>query len=104
MTPTTATLPADWEQRLIPIRNANTDHATGWCLDPHDMFVSKLVAWREKDQEFLAEALRHELLLIEVLRERLSATDSASKDLTEDEVQRRVRQVIADSTQVADEP
>ncbi|HLT38981.1 MAG TPA: hypothetical protein VK034_22010, partial [Enhygromyxa sp.] len=27
----TATLPCDWEQRLIPVRNARTRGATGWC-------------------------------------------------------------------------
>jgi len=49
----TATLPEGWKQRLIPIRNQNTRNATGWCLEVHDLAVSKLVAGREKDVEYI---------------------------------------------------
>ena len=31
--PETARLPSEWETRLIPIQNANTNGATGWCLE-----------------------------------------------------------------------
>jgi hypothetical protein len=41
---TTATLPAGWIQRLVPVHNENTGGAIGWCLDVHDLAVSKLVA------------------------------------------------------------
>ena len=41
---TTATLPAGWSERLVPICNENTGGATGWCLDVHDLAASKLVA------------------------------------------------------------
>lgn len=34
---TTATLPHGWETRLVPIENANTGGAVGWCLDEHDL-------------------------------------------------------------------
>ena len=33
VSPNTATLPAGWADRLIPICNANTNGATGWCID-----------------------------------------------------------------------
>ena len=45
----TATLPKGWEQRLVPIQNANTRQATGLCLEKHDLVLSKLAAGREKD-------------------------------------------------------
>ena len=45
---TTATLPAGWKERLVAVRNDNTRGATGWCLEPHDLVLSKLVAGREK--------------------------------------------------------
>src|SRR5213080_1173981 len=41
VSPTTATLPKGWEQRLTPLSNENTGGATGWCLDPHDLAISK---------------------------------------------------------------
>ena len=46
VSPGTATLPADWEKRLIPLRTENTGGATGWCLEPHDLAFSKLAARR----------------------------------------------------------
>ena len=71
---TTATLPEGWQGRLIPIRNANTRGATGWCLEIHDLLISKLVAGREKDLEFAGEAAAHHLVTEDNLRDRLSAT------------------------------
>ena len=50
---TTATLPAGWAERLVPIHNENTAGATGWCLEVHDLAISKLVAGRERDIDFL---------------------------------------------------
>ncbi len=47
-----ATLPAGWRSRLIPIQNLNTNGITGLCLDVHDLAISKYVAWRPKDREF----------------------------------------------------
>lgn len=59
--PETATAPSGWEQRLIPVRNENTGGATGWCLEIHDLLLSKCVAGRERDWEFVEEVLRHSL-------------------------------------------
>jgi hypothetical protein len=59
--PETATVPVGWEQRLVSISNANTGGATGWCLEVHDLLLSKCVAGRERDWEFVEEALRHGL-------------------------------------------
>ena len=74
MDETTATLPAGWRERLVPICNANTRGATGWCLEVHDLAVSKLVAGREKDLAFIAALFRHALAQPGLVRERLAAT------------------------------
>ena len=37
----TPTLPTGWEGRLIDICNANTRGVHGWCLEPHDLVISK---------------------------------------------------------------
>jgi hypothetical protein len=55
---TTATLPFGWSDRLVPLANDNTGGATGWCLEVHDLAVSKLVAGREKDLDFVQVLLR----------------------------------------------
>ncbi len=53
VSPRTAVLPAGWEQRLVRLSNPNTDGATGLCLDPHDLVLSKYAAGREKDVDFI---------------------------------------------------
>lgn len=71
--PETATLPNDWESRLIAVRNENTRNHTGWCLEVHDLAASKLVAGRPKDNEFVRELLKHRLIRTTTLRERIRA-------------------------------
>lgn len=70
----TAVLPAGWKERLVPIRNENTRGVTGWCLEIHDLAVSKLVAGREKDITYLAALFRHGLANSAIVRERLVQT------------------------------
>ncbi|HEX4668820.1 MAG TPA: DUF6036 family nucleotidyltransferase [Solirubrobacterales bacterium] len=79
--PETATLPKDWEQRLIEIRNENTGGASGWCLEIHDLLLSKCVAGRERDWEFVEEAVRHGLAKPAELRRRLVDLPVASSRL-----------------------
>lgn len=80
VTEDTAVLPANWKDRLIPLRNENTGSATAFCLEIHDLAVSKLIAGRGKDLEFVAGLLRHGLVETEVFRRRLNET-SLEKDL-----------------------
>jgi hypothetical protein len=69
---TTATLPAGWVDRLVPFANANTGGATGWCLEVHDLAVSKLVAGREKDVDFVRVLVRERMVNPAVLQERVT--------------------------------
>jgi hypothetical protein len=62
ISPTTAILPAGWEQRLIPISNPNTGGATGLCIDVHDLALSKYAAGREQDIEFNRALVRHGII------------------------------------------
>jgi hypothetical protein len=70
----TAVVPAGWRERLVPVHNENTGGGTGLCLEIHDLAVSKLVAGREKDLNFLTGLLRHRLVRVPILRERLTQT------------------------------
>ncbi len=47
--PDTATLPEGWTNRLTSICNKNTNGATGWCIDVHDIAIAKYAAGRKKD-------------------------------------------------------
>lgn len=80
----TATAPAGWQQRLVPVRNENTGGATGWCLEAHDLVLAKCVAGREKDWAFADEAIRHGLVEGDVLLAR--AADLPVSDAARDYV------------------
>jgi hypothetical protein len=77
---TTAILPIGWQERLVRVENENTRGNIGWCLDPHDLAISKLVAGREKDLSFIASLIRHGMVSEAILRERLSTIDFTAKD------------------------
>lgn len=57
-----AVLPNGWQRRAIAVRNANTKGATGWCLEAHDLAASKLVAFRQKDREFVRTLIAEDLV------------------------------------------
>lgn len=62
VSPETATLPENWEQRLVEFKVADTRNTIGLCLEPHDLAFSKLAAGREKDTEYVKELLKHKLI------------------------------------------
>jgi hypothetical protein len=72
---TTATLPNGWRDRLVLIAGENTRGIRGWCLETHDLAISKYVAGREKDRDFTAALARHRLTLRRILENRLAVTD-----------------------------
>lgn len=88
--PETAVLPAGWQERLVPVHNANTRGATGWCVEIHDLAVAKAVAGREKDLEFLRQAVRHGLIAKTTLLERVASTalDDARRRVVRDRLAR----------------
>lgn len=83
-----AVLPSGWQRRAIAVRNANTNDATGWCVEAHDLAVSKLVAYREKDRDFVRT------LLVEGLvnpRKLMLRVDQLSDERVSDELRDRIR-------------
>lgn len=77
--PETAVLPAGWLDRVVRVENENTRGVAGLCLSPADLAISKLVAGRPKDAEFVAALLRHRLVSsteIEVLLDHLPAAQA----------------------------
>ena len=55
----TVVLPEGWQSRLVAVP---TSAGTGLCLEPHDLVISKCVAGREKDRDYVRAALRHRLV------------------------------------------
>ena len=73
--PMTAVLPEGWQDRLVRINNENTNGVTGLCLEVNDLAISKYVASRPKDLEFILELARHNLIDRNTLNKRLIKTD-----------------------------
>lgn len=65
-----AHLPDGWVDRVRVYVGDAADGARAHCLDPCDLVVSKLVAGREKDQEFAHALLAEGLIRAETLIER----------------------------------
>jgi hypothetical protein len=89
----TATLPRGWRDRLVAVRNENTRGKTGWCLEPHDLVVSKTIAGREKGLLFLEGAARHGLVERDRLLARLEETelDDTRRKLTAGRIRSAIR-------------
>jgi hypothetical protein len=65
-------LPQGWEDRTKPIYDEiSTRGKTGWCIEVHDLAASKLVAYREKDRDFLRVLLTEKMIVAETLIERI---------------------------------
>ena len=74
-----AVLPVGWERRAVAVRNENTRNSTGWCVEAHDLAVSKLVAFRDKDRDFVRTLLRENLIKPRTLLLRLSQLPKHSR-------------------------
>ena len=74
-----AILPLGWEGRLIAVRNDNTRNSTGWCVEAHDLAVSKLVAFRDRDRDFVRILLLENLIKPKKLRLRLTQLPKHSR-------------------------
>jgi hypothetical protein len=73
-------LPRGWQDRVVPVENANTNGVRGLCLDPTDLAVSKLAAGRPKDLEFVGVLLREHVITVEALVERAALVERITSD------------------------
>ena len=73
--PETALLPDGWKDRLVVIKNENTNGIAGLCIEVHDLAISKFVAGRSKDLEFIQELIRHEMIRKKVMLTRLAEVE-----------------------------
>ena len=71
----TAVLPREWESRLVAVNNENTNGVTGYCLEAHDLAISKIIAQRPKDMEFVQELVRYDMIEKKTILQRLKQTD-----------------------------
>ena len=77
--PNTARLPTGWQDRLVRLQTAATNHRVGYCLDPVDLFVSKACAAREKDQTFNRAMLVHRVVTLDSVLARIALLENSDE-------------------------
>lgn len=77
----TARLPRGWRDRLVPVTGPGTHGATGWCLEPHDLVVAKLVAGRPKDHAYVRALVQAGVVDARRAEERLTTTDATDEEV-----------------------
>jgi len=87
----TAVLPERWRDRLIRFETPATNSVVAWCLEVHDLWVSKAIANREKDIEFCRALLSSGVVDKPTLRSRLEAVSSLAPALRQ-LVERRIEE------------
>jgi hypothetical protein len=74
--PETAVMPADWMKRATL---HYIGEVTAICPDVHDLAVSKCVAGRDKDADFVRTLLRVRMIEPDILSSRIRALDAAAQ-------------------------
>ena len=76
----TAVLPEGWRERLVRYESPATNGVVAWCLEIHDLWLSKAVAMRPKDIEFCRALARRQLVSPDILRHRLGAISGIAEE------------------------
>jgi hypothetical protein len=71
----TAVLPEGWQDRLVRFETPGTRGVVAWCLEPHDLWISKMIAGRPKDLEFGRALLERGMVEPKELKGRLEHVD-----------------------------
>lgn len=82
VSPETAKMPIDWLNRAARYLPSDAPDVTAILPDVNDIALAKLVAWREKDIDWLALGIKTGILSIEIMTARLSMMPAESSDIT----------------------
>jgi hypothetical protein len=87
----TAVLPEGWRDRLVRFETPATNGVVAWCLEVHDLWISKAIANREKDIEFCQTLLATEIVNRTVLQSRLELVSDLAAELRQ-VIERRIEE------------
>lgn len=94
----TAILPQGWKGRLVNFKSPATNGVTGLCLDPHDLFVAKIAAYREKDVEYVRAMIRHGMVNRELALKLAATVINPDDDLDRSRrIIRRIERLFAEA-------
>jgi hypothetical protein len=92
----TAILPKKWNSRLVNFTSSRTNGVTGLCLDPHDLFVAKVAAGRDKDIEYVKVMIEHSMVSMECVIEYANTIPVPEDDIgLKDRVLQKINQLFA---------
>lgn len=74
-----AKLPEGWKDRIVKVQDYLDEKNIGWCIEAHDLAASKLIAFREKDTEFVRRLLIEEMISVDTLLDRLNKTEAEAE-------------------------
>ena len=72
----TAALPAGWENRTLKVQDYMDENNIGWCIEAHDLAASKLIAFREKDREFVRRLILENMINVKKLIRRIQSIET----------------------------
>ena len=91
--PETAKAPSGWQERLVkrdvPRRPGSDGTIVAWCLEVHDLVLSKCAAGRERDWQYAREALRAQIVDPHVLLTRIPDLPVGAEAITHIEMMLR---------------
>ena len=87
----TIVLPTGWEERLVPLEDGK-GVLVAMCVEIHDVAVSKLIAGRQKDFEFIDSLLTLDLIDLDKFLTRL---DLAAGKVENDTIKYRIAGLLA---------
>ena len=70
VSPETAKMPTDWLTRAVRYNPPEAPGVTAILPDVNDIALAKLVAWREKDIDWLESGIKSGILSLDLMRER----------------------------------
>lgn len=95
VSPETSKMPADWLERASRYESSECPGVVAIVPEENDIALAKMVAWREKDVEWLKEGVAAGVLSVQKMRDRLSLMPSADLERGVPE-----RQVLQDRLQI----
>jgi hypothetical protein len=89
----TSVMPTDWQLRASRYNGTECPGVTAIVPEQNDVALAKLVAWREKDTEWLKSGLRAKLFSLDAMRSRLERMPEGAPAF--DEMVRRLSSLAA---------
>jgi len=80
VSPTTAKMPSDWHARAVDYRGAGCPDVLVIVPDENDVALAKLAAWRDKDQNWLAQGVNYGVLSLKTMIARLDRMPEPNPD------------------------